>query len=128
MSGDKLAVITVGVSLIFLICWFFFAKKEVKQEVKKTRKRDENVDYIDIVVDGGYKPAVIFLRKGIRSKLKILRKDPNTCLSDIILPDFKISAYLPLNKVVEIDLLPEKQGEFPFQCGMNMFHGKIVVD
>lgn len=117
---DKTLISLGGVALIGFILWFFFGKKE---EIAESTTGE-----VDIVVDGGYKPSVIKLRKGRETTLKILRKDPNSCLEEIVLPDFKIKKYLPLNKTVEITLTPEKVGEFPFHCGMNMFHGKVVVE
>ncbi|MBI2103706.1 cupredoxin domain-containing protein [Candidatus Woesebacteria bacterium] len=73
------------------------------------------------------KPQTIKVKKGGEVKLTLMRKDPNSCLEEFILPDFKIKKYLPLNKKVEIAFKSEKSGEFGFHCGMNMYHGKIVV-
>ena len=127
MELDKILVIIIGSVLIVFIYWFFFGKKEEGTEKQFKSIDIKGVANVDIVVDGGYKPAVIFLQKGVKNKLNILRKDPNSCLGDIVLPDFKVSKYLPLNKEVSIEITPEKEGEFPFHCGMNMFHGKLIV-
>lgn len=119
MALDKILVSVVGAGLIGFIWWFFFGKK------------DEEIlagDSIDVVVDGGYKPAAIRIKKSKKTTLKITRRDPNSCLEEIILPDFKIKKFLPLNKEVEIPLIPQKEGEFGFHCGMNMYHGKIIVE
>jgi len=115
-------VTTIGVGLVGFIWWFFFGKKSASAEA--TARQGE----VDVIVDGGYKPAAIRIRKGISTTLKILRKDPNSCLEEIILPDFKIKKFLPLNKAVEISITPQKTGEFGFHCGMNMYHGKLIVD
>ena len=32
-----------------------------------------------------------------------------------------------IDKKVEIKVNPQKAGEYPFSCGMNMFHGKVVA-
>jgi|CXWL01.1.fsa_nt_gi plastocyanin domain-containing protein len=128
MTPEKILVTTIGASIIGFIYWFFFGNNGQKSEVDIVKKDKKGNSSIEIVVDGGYKPAVIFIEKGVKTTLKIIRKDPNTCLSDIILPDFKLSKYLPLNKEVGIDLTPEKEGEYQFHCGMNMFHGRIVVN
>jgi len=114
---DKILVTSVGVLSIGFIYWFFFGKKE---EVISGRN-------IKIIVEGGYKPSVIKLQKGKTAKITFLRKDKNSCLEEVVLSDFKIRKYLPMNKPVYIEVTPTKQGEFPFQCGMNMFHGKIIV-
>ena len=116
---DKIAVTVFGVGLIGFIYWFFFGKREdiVEAEGKE----------ISIIVDGGYKPQTIRIKKGEEVKLALLRKDLNSCLEEFILPDFKIKKYLPLNKKVEISLTPKVSGEFGFHCGMNMYHGKVIV-
>lgn len=116
---DKILITIGGIFTIGFIWWFFFGKKEGEVVAG---------DELEVVVDGGYKPAAIKVKKGKTTTLKILRKDPNSCLEEIILSDFKIKKYLPLNKEVEISITPQKSGEFEFHCGMNMYHGKIVVE
>lgn len=120
MTPDKILVTILGVGLIGFIYWFFFGKKE-------NTETSQN-GLIEITVDGGYKPSVIKIKKDIKTTFKITRKDQNSCLEELIIPDFKTKVYLPLNKNVEIEINPTKTGEFPFHCGMNMFHGKIVVE
>lgn len=119
MTIEQVVVTTLGVGLIGLIYWFFFGKRE--QEVVASGA-------VSITVDGGYKPASIKVKKGQTTVLKITRKDPNSCLEEIILPDFKIKKYLPLGQEVKITIKPEIAGEFGFHCGMNMYHGKITVE
>ena len=119
MDFIKIIVSVGGIGLIGLIYWFFFGKKE--SEVVASGS-------IDILVDGGYSPQVIRIERGRKIKLLLTRKDPNTCLEEFIIPDFKIKKYLPLNKTIEVEINPDKAGEFPFHCGMNMFHGKVVVE
>lgn len=116
---EKIIVTTGGAILIAFIYWFFFGKKE--EIVKVT-------DDLRIVVDGGYKPATITIQKGKETKLTFLRKDSNSCLEEIVFPDFKIREYLPMDKEVEISLSPQKKGEYDFHCGMGMFHGKLIVE
>jgi plastocyanin domain-containing protein len=48
-------------------------------------------------------------------------------LEEVVLGDFKVRKTLPLNQTVTIPITPQKEGEFVFSCGMNMFHGKIKV-
>ena len=58
---EKIIVIVSGVGLIGLIYWFFFAKKE-----------DVIVaagESIEVLVDGGYKPENIKIKKGKTTKL-----------------------------------------------------------
>ena len=32
-----------------------------------------------------------------------------------------------MNKKVTVEITPQKAGEYRFECGMNMFHGRIIV-
>ena len=118
MSTDKTIVIIMGLLGIFFTFWFFLMKKE--KQVKVT-------DEVDIKVSGGYSPEVISIPKGKPTKINFLRTDPTECLSEIVLGDFKIRKELPLNKKVTVEITPQKEGEFTFTCGMNMYHGKIIV-
>lgn len=119
MDLDKILVLIFsGLGIIFTY-WFFLMKNE--KEVAVTS------DSIDITVDGGYNPEIISVPKGKTTKINFLRKDPSSCLEEVILSDFKIKKYLPLNKKVTVEITPQKTGEYKFSCGMNMFHGKIVV-
>lgn len=119
MNFQKTLVSVLGLGLIVFIYWFFFGKKE--EEVLAGKN-------IEILVDGGYKPSTIKIKKGQKTVISLLRKDKNTCLEEFILPDFKIKKYLPLGKAIEIEITPAQSGVYLFHCGMNMFHGKVVVD
>lgn len=118
MEIDKIIVLVSGLAGIGFIAWFFFGKKD---EVVKAS------DSIDIIVNGGYNPSAIVLKKDAPVTLRFTRTDPNSCLEDVVLPDFKIKQFLPLHKTIEIKINSKSIGEFPFSCGMRMFHGKIIV-
>lgn len=120
---DKVIVTVSGISLIVFIYWFFFRKKDIPAYAETSEQGN-----IYVVVNGGYKPSVIKIKKGKTITINIKRSDPNSCLEEIILSDFGIKKYLPLNKEVQIEITPQKKGEFPFHCGMNMYHGKIIVE
>ncbi len=108
--------------------WFFLMKNEKEVAVSGS---------VDITVEGGYSPEVISIPKGKTTKINFILKDPNNCLEEVYLPNFsaeggsasggKIRKHLPLNQKVTVELKPEKVGEFSYACGMNMYHGKIIV-
>lgn len=119
MSIDKIIVLIFsGLGIVFTY-WFFLMKKEKEVVI--------NSDLVDIIVDGGYNPEVISIPLGKTTKLNFLRKDTSGCLEEVILSDFKIKKFLPVNEVVSIELTPKSKGEFVYTCGMNMFRGKIIV-
>lgn len=115
---DKIIVSIVGVLGIIFTYWFFLMRKEQAVEVRGE---------VDIIVEGGYKPEIISIPRGRSTKINFLRKDTSSCLEEVILSDFKIKKYLPLNKKTTIEITPQEVGEYRFECGMNMYHGKIVV-
>lgn len=118
MTIEKIIITITGIFGIVFTYWFFLMKKEKTVEVEGK---------IDIIVDGGYNPENISIPRNKTTTITFFRKDPNTCLEDVILPDFKIKKYLPLNQKVTINLTPNKSGEFKFSCGMGMFHGKLII-
>ncbi len=85
-------------------------------------------DKIDILVDGGYKPERIAIPYGKTTMLIFHRIDSSSCLEEVILGNFKVRKFLPLNEKIEIKITPNKKGEFDFSCGMGMFHGKLIVE
>ncbi|EKD85166.1 MAG: hypothetical protein ACD_38C00074G0009 [uncultured bacterium] len=118
MSIDKILVAFFGLFGIAFTFWFFLMKKEKEVEVSGE---------IDITVSGGYSPEVISVPVGKTTRMNFFRTDPTDCLSEVVLPDFKIRKELPLNKKISVEITPKKTGEFGYTCGMNMYHGKIIV-
>lgn len=120
MTIDKIFVALFSIVGIIFTYWYFLMRKEEEAvEVESTR--------IDITVEGGYSPNVISIPKGKITILNFFRKDPSSCLEEIVLPDFKIRKYLPLNQSTAIAITPKETGTYEISCGMNMFHGKIIV-
>lgn len=117
---DKILVALFSIGGIVFTYWFFLMRKEKEAVVIDTNN-------VDILVKGGYSPEVISIPKGKTTTLNFVRRDPSSCLEEIVLPDFKIREYLPLNKTTSIQITPSKSGTFEISCGMNMFHGKIIV-
>lgn len=115
---EKLLVSVIGMGLIGGIYWFFFGKKE---EVTKAATS------WNILVKGGYQPATITVPNGKTSTLTFTRKDQNSCLEDVIMEDFKVKQFLPMNTPITITISPSRPGTYGIHCGMNMFHGKIIV-
>lgn len=119
MTLAQVIVTSIGLLLIWFIYWFFFGKKD---EGSQTQNGD-----IKITVSGGYKPGVIKVNKGQKTVLVLTRTDSNPCLEEIVIPDFKIKQYLPINESISIEITPLHKGEYDIHCGMNMFHGKIIA-
>ncbi|WP_057735472.1 cupredoxin domain-containing protein [Liquorilactobacillus uvarum] len=81
----------------------------------------------EVIVDGGYQPATVTLHQGIPAQLTFKRVSDKGCLDTVVLPDFEIKAALPLNEEKSFTIDTKTPSEYQFSCGMNMFHGKVVI-
>lgn len=120
MEIDKLLVVLFSIGGIAFTYWFFLMKKDDEPVIVSNSN-------VDILVEGGYSPNVISIPKGKTTTINFIRRDPSSCLEEVILPEFKIRKYLPLNKKTPIQITPKESGTFEISCGMNMFHGKVKV-
>lgn len=121
---DKIIVSAAGIIGIAAIYWFFFGKKSGEARSGSAREAKNSWD---ITVDGGYKPNTITIHQGQVATLTFTRRDANSCLEELVFPDYKIKEYLPMNKPVTITLYPTQKGTSVFHCAMNMFHGRIEI-
>ena len=120
MRLDEILAAIIGVLGIVFTYWFFLMKKDDEAVVV-------NESSVDIIVKGGYQPEVISIPKEKTTTLNFIRRDSSSCLEEVVIPDFKVRKYLPMNEKVSISLTPKKAGTFEISCGMNMFHGKLIV-
>ncbi len=118
--------ISIVVSLVAIgfILWWFFGQREAEA---KLAENVDGVQVVEITVDGGYQPRTVQLKAGMLAKLVFNRKDPSSCLEEVLLPDFGVAQMLTLGKKTEITIDPSKAGEYKYTCGMQMFSGKVVV-
>ncbi|MEQ9764660.1 cupredoxin domain-containing protein [Streptococcus jiangjianxini] len=100
---------------------FFKKTKEAKAEQKG------DFQEVRVLVDGGYKPERIVLQKGIPTRIIFDRQTDSACFDQVVFPDFNIKADLPVKEDFLVELTPNEKGEFGFSCGMNMYHGTLVV-
>ena len=126
MTLDKILVIISGVLGIGFIYCFFLSKKDKKAVVVNSVDSMGSLQ-VEITVEGGYQPEVISIPVGKTTVLNFTRTDPTGCLDEVVLGDFNIRKELPLNKKISIEITPKQKGTFTYSCGMNMYHGKIIV-
>ena len=118
MTIDQIIVIIIAILGIAGVYWFFLGKRP-----KVVRVTSD----IEIIVDGGYTPDTIEIPSGTTTTIHFLRKDPSSCLEEVVISEFKIRRALPLNERVDVQITPEIPGTFKFSCGMGMYHGTIIV-
>jgi len=124
MDTTEIIVVLGGAGLIALVLWYFFGEREsFAAAVNET-----GVQEIDVMVKGGYSPDVIAVKRGVPVRLNFYRDETSSCSEQVVLGDFGIARDLPAFKTTAVEFTPDKSGEFPFTCGMNMLHGKLVVE
>ncbi len=83
---------------------------------------------VNITVKGGYSPDVIRVRKGEPVILHITRNERAACSEEIVFEQLGIRQKLEPFKTTTIRFTPEEAGVIRFACGMDMLHGKIIVE
>lgn len=75
----------------------------------------------------GYKPDVITFKEGKPVQVKFIPSDNMGCMNEIVFKDLGVDKVLDGKNEVVVDIPTDKLGTYNFACGMNMFHGKVVV-
>lgn len=75
----------------------------------------------------GYKPDVIAFKAGKPAQIKFIPSDNMGCMNDIVFKDLGVDKTLDDKKEITVDIPTDKPGTYNFACGMDMFHGKVVV-
>jgi P-type Cu+ transporter len=118
-----LAVIAGAVLLTAALGWFFFGPKKAR-----SAELVGDVQEVRITVKGGYSPDLVRVRQGVPLRIVFDRQESGECTSRVVFPDFNLNQPLPAYAQTQVPLLPDRVGEFGFACGMNMVHGKLVVE
>ncbi len=79
------------------------------------------------VTNNGYEPQVTKLQKDIPAKLVFNRTNESMCLAQVQSQALSFQKDLPLQQDVVIPIKTNQVGEFDYTCGMNMFHGKVMI-
>jgi len=124
MDPASIAVIVGGIAAIAFVLWYFFGPRRIASAAVNSSGTQE----INVTVKGGYSPDVIVVRKGAPVRLNFYRDETASCSEKVIFGDFGIARDLPAFKTTAIELMPEREGEFTFTCGMNMLRGKLIVE
>jgi plastocyanin domain-containing protein len=119
----KIAVVFGGLTLVGAEIWWFLRRKQQQQQAIPSN----GVQEVLVTVDSGYRPDQIVVVVNEPVRLSFDRLDSNSCLDEVLIPDFGISTRLPVGKITTVEFTPTKVGEYTFTCGMRMFRGSIEV-
>src|SRR6266487_7158151 len=118
-----LAVVAGALLLTAALAWFFFGPKKAK-----SAELVGDVQEVRITVKGGYSPDLVRVRQGVPLRILFDRQESGECTSRVVFPDFALNRSLSAYGQTTVELLPDRPGEFGFACGMNMVHGKLIVE
>ena len=121
---DKILVAVGAILLIGFIVWWFFGSRKTTEEQAELQGDTQEVE---VVVSGGYTPGTVVLEQGVPANIVFDRQDPSGCFSHVVFPDFGVNEELPVGEKHAISIDTSKPGEYTYACGMNMFHGKVVI-
>lgn len=121
---EKLFVLAGSSLLIGFIVWWFFGKRKTSETEARMSEANQEVT---VTVSGGYTPNTVVLKQGVPAKIVFDRKDPSGCFNEVVFPDFGVHETLPVGEQYPIEIDTSKPGEYQYACGMNMFHGKVVI-
>jgi plastocyanin len=137
-------IFSAGLVLIALFLFLYssdFVKIPGEAEAAQTKEtntppaqteldiRDESKPKIDMMVTPtGYSPNVIKVKKGVPVELNITNPGDNSCFSTFMMPDFKLNNVNLKAGTTKLTFTPDKEGEYTFTCGMNMFKGTVIVE
>lgn len=119
----RAGVVFGGLTLVSTELWWFLGRKQQQQQAIQLN----GVQEVLIKVDGGYRPDHISVVIGQPVRLSFDRQDSNSCLNELLIPDFGINTHLPIGQTTIVNFSPTKAGEYAFTCGMRMFRGTILV-
>jgi P-type Cu+ transporter len=119
----ELGVVAIAVGLTVFGGWFFFGPRK-----STLAELDGGVQRIDVVVQGAYAPNIIRARQGVPLQITFDRREGGECTSQVVFPDSRASYDLPAFKKTTVTIPTDRAGESDFACGMNMVHGKLIIE
>ena len=125
MSTAQIVVIVIGLTLTFLIAWYFWFAPKTQTHASVSGSGAQEVA---IMVKGGYTPDVIVVQAGRPVRLTFTRQESAACSERVLFPDFHQNALLPQGEQFTLEFTPDKAGEYGFQCQMGMLRGKLIVE
>ncbi len=119
----EILVTIAGAAAIAALARFFFGARSAHTAELHAGRQD-----VEVTVKGGYSPDLIRVREGVPVRLVFDRQEGGDCTSRVVFPDLGLSRSLGAFERTTLEFTPERSGEFDFACGMNMVHGKLLVE
>jgi P-type Cu+ transporter len=123
MGAADVLVVAGALGLSGTLGWFFFGPRRAG-----SAQQVGGFQQVTVTVRGGYIPDHVKVRQGVPLRIVFDRQESGECTSRVVFPDFALNRALSAYAQTAVELLPDREGEFGFACGMNMVHGKLIVE
>lgn len=100
-------------------------KKEVTNDNTNLKGEQQVIEMR--VLNSGFSPATLKIKKGIPVKWIVKGDQLSSCTNKIIVPSLNISKSLKAGDNI-IEFIPTNSGIIPFSCWMGMVQGKFIVE
>ncbi len=124
MGIGQIIALVVGLAAIVFIIWWFFGKHQESVGTSTIVNDEQNAT---IVVNGGYSPATVVLKKGVPAEINFDMQDSTACLSHVVFEQLGVNKDLTKQKITTVKIPTDKAATYNYACGMDMFHGKVIV-
>jgi P-type Cu+ transporter len=116
--------VIIGAALLTaLLAGYFFGPRKAG-----TTQLVGAVQEVRVTIKGGYSPDLIRVKQSVPLRIVFDRQENGECTSRVVFPDFALNRALPAYAATTVQLMPDRSGEFGFACGMNMVHGRLIVE
>jgi plastocyanin domain-containing protein len=125
VTPAQIAVTALGAGAIVLVLWYFLFSRGKAAAATATAG---GIQEVRITVKGGYNPDTIVVQAGQPVRLQFYRDETADCSERVVFEHFGVDQQLPAFQTTTVEFTPDKPGEYPFRCGMNMLKGLLVVE
>jgi sulfite exporter TauE/SafE len=101
--------------------------KETNTTIADTTTGQDFQEVTITVLNNGYSPKNITLKKGIKTKLYLITNKVRSCSLAFTIPKLGIQKLLPSTGTTTIEFTPTKTGPLVFSCSMGMYTGTFNV-
>jgi len=125
VTPAQIAVTALGAGAIVWVLWYFLLSRGTAVAATPATG---GVQEVRIIVKGGYNPDTIVVQAGQPVRLQFYRDETADCSERVVFEHFGVDQQLPAFQTSTVEFTPDKPGEYPFRCGMNMLKGVVVVE
>lgn len=97
------------------------------EPAQRTDQTATKQDYQIKILNGGYDPSYIKVKKGLPVKLTLVSNNVYSCALAFRIPSQNISINLKPTDSQVVEFTPTEVGMIPFSCSMGMYRGTIDV-